>query len=87
MVHIGTMSYWVDQKHIDSLASALRKACDEHGRPNSYMPSELHSHHGGPSPLLIGKIGRYCIVELWRALGGREGFGSCPVYRDRRFFV
>lgn len=73
----------------DLLAAALRRASDEHGRPNSFGPGELHRLYGGPVPLLAGRIGRRYIVSLWQTLGGSKAWGSCPVYAadTRRFYV
>ena len=72
-----------------SLAKALKRASDEHGRPNSFSPAELHREYGGPSPLQAGKIGRNYIVALWKLMGGSETWGSCPVYAvdTKRFYV
>jgi hypothetical protein len=71
------------------LARAIRRASEEHGRPNSFSPGELRLLYGGPSPLLAGRIGRRYIVQLWKLLGGHEGWGSCPVYAEdtKRFYV
>lgn len=73
----------------DLLAVAITKAASEHGRPNSFSPRELRLHYGGPDQKVAGRIGRRYIVSLWRALGGREKWGSCPVYAadTRRFYI
>lgn len=69
------------------VAKALRKATEEHGRPNHFSCGELHSHYGAPSALITGRVGAMRVVELWRALGGRERWGSCPAYSAGCFFV
>ena len=64
----------------DQLAKALRKAVEHHGQPNSFSPAELHVEYGGPPPMLAGRIGRHFMGSLFRALGGRDSWGSPPVY-------
>lgn len=70
----------------NALADAIVRACKEHGRPNSFGCRELEEY-GGPPAMLAGRIGRRYSGSLFDALGGREGFGSPPIYRDRKFFV
>ncbi len=78
------------ERATDMLASAMKKAVAEHGRPNSFSCKELAQTYGGPSPLMAGKIGRHYKTALWRSLGGvepRETWGSRPEYKDGRFYV
>lgn len=71
------------------LAGALKRAADEHGRPNSFGAIELHAFHDGPAPAWARRIGRtdHLRVALWERLGGRDGWGSCPTYAKGRFYV
>lgn len=71
---------------IDKLAQALKRASDTNGRPNTYSPKELHVVYGGPLPVVQGKIGKSHIymIELWRRLGSRGGWGSCPRYAPNK---
>lgn len=71
----------------DKLATALRVASEEHGRPNSYTARELFEQYGGPRPMLAGRIGKRFLYNLWQALGGYDGWGSCPTYHGGRFYV
>jgi len=72
---------------VEQLARAVKRACDENDRPNSFAPAELTINYGGPEPMMIGLIGRRYIYGLWQALGGSARWGSCPVYSGRRFYV
>ncbi len=77
----------VDATH--KLAQAIKRASEEHGRPNTFGAGELETLYGGPSATLAGKVGanldrRYA---LWQCLGGRDGWGSCPTYSGGRFAV
>lgn len=71
------------------LAAALRRATVQHGRPNTFGPSELEQLYGGPPAMLAGRIGVDYLrrFKLWQALGGYEVWGSCPTYSGGRFAV
>ncbi len=73
---------------IEKLADALKKASEEHTRPNTFGCTEL-IEYGGPPPTLAGRIGsefRY-REKVWELLGHREGWGSCPAYSGGRWAV
>lgn len=69
------------------LAHAIKDFCSKHSRPNSVSPRELYLHHGGPRPTITGRIGLRHSVPLWLALGGREKWGTYPLYTERRFYL
>lgn len=71
----------------DRLAEAIRAACRDHGQPNNFLPRELQRLYGGPSAALCGRIGKRYMGRLYAALGGRERWGSAPVYSNGRFYV
>lgn len=71
----------------DNLAAALKTACEEHGRPNSFSARELYLYYGGPQPMLAGHIGKRFLRSLWQALGGESGWGDQPGYSGGRFDV
>jgi hypothetical protein len=75
-------------RDIDELAVAMRRATEKRGRPCTLTLAELWTH-GGPLPPVIEQIGTEfpLRLRLWRALGGREGWGSLPAYGDGRFAV
>jgi hypothetical protein len=77
--------------HIKKLASALKWASNEHGRPNSFGCDELHRLYGGPRAAIAGRIARSLIYKnvLYRELGGYQGWRSAPAYgKDtKRFYV
>jgi hypothetical protein len=72
---------------VQQLAEAIRKAAAEHGRPNRLYPRELTQEYGGPDVRVIGRIGVFQMAELYTALGGREKWGSSPVYSHRSFLI
>jgi hypothetical protein len=74
---------------VRQLAEALRRAAEQHGRPNTFGPGELEQLYGGPPAMMAGRIGASLDLRcrLWQALGGREGWGSAPRYDRRRFAV
>ena len=74
--------------HVARLARALRRAVDEHGRPNTFGPGELASLCGGPSAMIAGRIGRDIVLmgRLYEAIGG-HAWGSAPRYAGGRFAV
>lgn len=76
-------------EHVATLAKALRRAAEEHGRPNTFGCEELHELYGGPPPMIAGKIGTSVanMGTLYEALGGRAKWGSAPQYSNRRFGV
>jgi hypothetical protein len=73
---------------VPRLAAALRRAADEHGRPNTFGPRELREY-GGPPAMIAGRIGkRFDLMQrVWALLGHRKEWGSCPRYEQRRFAV
>lgn len=68
-------------------AKAIRRSAEEHGRPNSFWVRELAGEFGGLETSTGYYIGRKRLFDLWQALGGRDGWGSCPTYKNGRFFV
>lgn len=71
------------QHRIESLALALRRASARRGRPCLIRSADLVQL--GPGELsvdAVGIIGRstFHMRELYRALGGRAGWGSAPTY-------
>lgn len=79
----------VNDEDVRKLASAIRRAVGEHGQPNSFGSDELEQVYCGPAKRRIQKIGRSSFgrAELYKALGGREGWGSAPTYNKGRFYV
>lgn len=75
------------QSWVDATVTALREAVKEHGRPNTFSPGELCVYYGGPAPRWIGHVFKYRMYEVWRALGGREQWGSSPRYENGRVAV
>jgi hypothetical protein len=73
---------------VPQLVAALRRAAQEHGRPNTFGAGELQAY-GGPPAMIAGRIGkRFDLMrQVWALLGHREGWGSCPRYDKRRFAV
>jgi hypothetical protein len=73
---------------VPQLVSALRRAAEEHGRPNTFGAGELREY-GGPPAMIAGRIGkRFDLMQrVWALLGHREGWGSCPRYDKGRFAV
>lgn len=71
----------------DRLAVALIRACEEHGRPNSFSPRELFEFHGGPSPRLAGRAIKECHKTFENSLEARGWKGPFPIYVDRVFQV
>ena len=70
------------------LATAIRDATDEHGRPNTFSPGELAwLYDPGMTPMLVGRVLRTRMVDVWKYLGGRDGWGSCPRYENGRVAV
>jgi hypothetical protein len=72
------------------IAKALRRASDEHGRPNSFGCQEL-TEYGAPGAMAQGRVGARLELVAWifKALGGRVGWGTAPVYSPatRRWYV
>jgi hypothetical protein len=66
------------------IGRALRRACDEHGIPNSFGPSELAEEYGAPAPGVQGKIGRDGLRLVWVQIAA-----DIPdiTYEDRRWVV
>lgn len=48
------------EQTIQGIARALQKLVDEHGRNNSFAPTEL-AQRGGPAPMLQGQVGRSAV--------------------------
>lgn len=69
---------------IAKLVSALRDAIAEHGAPNNFPPGELHRMHGGPDPLMAGRIGNMWRDKVSAAL---EPDGLTVTYAARMFRV
>lgn len=71
------------------LVAALRAAAAEHGRPNTFSPGELATFYGGPPPLVTGRLlhDDHHRMQIWLALGGHHGWGSCPQYAQRRVAI
>ena len=70
------------------LARALIRACEEHGQPNSFAPSELEVEHGAPPARVQGRIGRdqWLMAALAEELAQRGWAGATkPVYAERRW--
>ncbi len=72
-----------DMETIYRVRRALRRAVDEHGAPNSFSPSELHTLYGGPRPLDAGRGARVSGAAPCVGGGGIVRFR----YEDRRFAV
>ena len=70
----------------DELASAILRAVQKRGRPNSFSCAELEVFFGGPSPTLAGRIGRRHLPSL-RVVLARRNFAYPPTYADGRFDV
>ncbi len=64
--------------HIIRVAEAIKKATDEHGRPNTFSCRDL-CDYGAPEPMITGQIGSRYMLSLWQALGG-ESWGMMPTY-------
>jgi hypothetical protein len=82
-----TMTHAMRQ-HVLKLARALRRASEEHGRPNTFSPGELATLYGGPPSMLAGRIGRSfdLMLEVYAELGGGV-WGEAPRYTRGRFAV
>jgi hypothetical protein len=74
------------QRSVDQVALALKRAAEEHARPNAFSCREL-VEYGAPGPMMTGRIGKRARHHVWVALGGRVGWGSCPVYAEGRWYV
>ncbi len=67
---------------IQAIAQALQKLVDEHGRNNSFAPTEL-TQRGGPAPMRQGQVGRSAMHM--RGLGEvlvAAGWEGSPVRYD-----
>jgi hypothetical protein len=53
----------------ESLAAALKHACDAHGVPNGISPGELCDGHQTLTPIVVGRLVRRNRAELNRLLG------------------
>lgn len=70
---------------LQRLAQALVRAAEEHGRPNSFSPGELHAHYGAPEPIRHAGLARH-RDGLWSWCGG-PAWGPRPEYRGRRWHL
>jgi hypothetical protein len=62
---------------VQQLARALKRAAEEHSRPNSFYLQELHTSYGAPPPLVQARISRE--NWLWNQLRGALGaLGGAP---------
>lgn len=57
------------------LARALKRAAEEHSRPNSFYLQELHTLYGAPPPLIQARIANenWLWDQLRGALGALSG--------------
>lgn len=67
-------------------ARALRHEAEQHGRPNSFGVAEVATEYNltRRDGYRLGQTRRF---ELWQALGGHAGWGSCPTYHRGRFYL
>lgn len=70
------------------LAQALRKATDQHGRPNTFSCGEMEVY-GGPPAMVSGRVGARFVLRarLHAALGGTAKWGSATTYSKGRWAV
>lgn len=64
---------------IASTKKALISALEEHGADNSFSPTELHTYHAGPVPLLQGRYTKEITSVVV------EGKRVAVAYQDRRW--
>jgi hypothetical protein len=83
----GSIVTLTAQSWADATAEAIQRAAREHGRPNTFSPGELFYFYGGPAPRFSGHAMTHNMVYIWRSLGGREKWGSCPRYDKGRVAV
>lgn len=50
------------EQHADKLRTAIHRAAQEHGVPNSFGFVELHTHYGAPAPMIAGKALRMLSI-------------------------
>ena len=70
------------------VARALTKLAAEHGRPNTFSCAEVYLA-GGPPPMMGGRVGSDAawMGAVYSRLGGRQAWGSCPVYSKGRWAI
>jgi hypothetical protein len=79
------MSYTMTEAR--AVATALACEIAEHGAPNSWSPSELHSRHAVPRPLVLGQIGSQCNLYLLEEVQKAHPGVTRLTYAYRRFHV
>ncbi len=57
------------EEALGRIAAVLRTVEAEHGSPNSWPPSVLHSQYGAPVPPLQGRLGRRYLSAVAKAAG------------------
>lgn len=65
--------------NVEKLASAIRRAANEHGTPNGFYPRELWLDYGAPHQLVIGHMLRntYVLMRVEERAGvGRIAYGT-----------
>lgn len=82
--HSRTHRLKVPTPACDALAESLRVAVKRYEQPNTFSLTLLYMYCGAPPPALAGRIGMRFMDSLFSALGGREHWGSPPVYDPKR---